>query len=67
MQDHRAEAAIARIERALDRIERSVGGNEDAAGELARLRSAHELLRSRVEGAIGEIDQMLNGSGEGAR
>ena len=57
---------MARIERALDRIERAVGENEGAAAELVRLRSAHELLRSRVEGAIGEIDRMLNGQAEAA-
>jgi hypothetical protein len=59
MQDQRAEGALARIERALDRIERAVGAEAGAAEELARLRSAHLQLRSRVEGAIGEIDRML--------
>jgi|GEM_PF-3717702 len=53
---------MVRIERALDRIERAAGRHEGAGGELARLRSAHHLLRDRVEGAIGEIDLLLNGT-----
>ena len=62
MQDQRALDALARIERALQRIE-TAAANQEAAGEAAReldkLRSAHQLLRSRVENAIGEIDRMI--------
>ena len=59
MQDQRAQGALARIERALDRIERALGAQDNAAEELMRLRAAHLHLRTRVEGAIGEIDRML--------
>lgn len=67
MQDQRTEAALARIERALGRIEGTVAGDAGAADELARLRQAHTLLRSRVEGAIGEIDRMLSSETQGPR
>jgi hypothetical protein len=62
MQDQRALDAIARIERALQRIEAASadsGVGHQQEEELARLRSAHFLLRERVESAIGEIDRML--------
>jgi hypothetical protein len=59
MQDQRIAAALARIDQALDRIDRSVAAGAGAAGEAVRLRRAHELLRRRVEGAIGEIDRLL--------
>jgi hypothetical protein len=67
MQDERTQAALARIEVALARIERSVGADAGAADELARLRDAHNLLRRRVEGAIGEIDRMLSEPAQAAR
>jgi hypothetical protein len=66
MQDQRAQGALARIEHALDRIERAAGAQDNAAEELARLRAAHLHLRTRVEGAIGEIDRMLS-EPDGAR
>ena len=66
MADQRALDAISRIERALARIEAAgsaaqAAARDGAAGnaELERLRSAHQTLRMRVEGAIGEIDRML--------
>ena len=65
MADERALAAIRRIERALARIEAAAGRPSDAAPdaadseELERLREAHQLLRQRVTGAIGQIDQLL--------
>jgi hypothetical protein len=62
MQDQRVGAAMARIERALQRIETALAADPRPSpeqAELERLRSAHALLRSRVEGAIGEIDRML--------
>jgi hypothetical protein len=59
--------AIERIERAVARIDaaaaRSAQGS-DANAELTRLRAAHEQLRERVRGAIGDIDQLLAGRGE---
>jgi hypothetical protein len=66
MGDSRALDAIARIERALARIEasgrKSSQSSSDPA-ELAELRRAHQLLRSRVEGAIGQIDHLLESEG----
>ena len=64
MADRRALDAIARIERALARIEtassraRTAAANE-SAGELERVRQAHQRLKSRVEGAIGQLDRLL--------
>jgi len=66
MADQRALDAIARIERALARIESAAtraqaAAKSGAAGseEMDRLQGAHQALRSRVEGAIGRIDRML--------
>lgn len=66
MGDARALDAIARIERALARIETSArksAGQGAEAAELAHLRSAHQALRSRVEGAIDQIDRLLESEG----
>jgi hypothetical protein len=54
--------AIARIDRALARIEASArkpGGQGAETAELTQLRDAHQALRARVEGAIGQIDRLL--------
>src|SRR6185503_10414862 len=63
MADQRALDAIGRIERALARIEAASSRAEsarksdgDGSRELERLQGAHQALRSRVEGAIGQID-----------
>jgi hypothetical protein len=67
-QDQRASAALARVDRALARLERVVAAPPTPpreAAELERLRAAHDLLRRRVERAIGEIDALLaDGEGE---
>jgi len=66
MGDTRALDAIARIERALARIEtaaRRPGAASSDPAELSELRAAHQALRSRVEGAIGEIDRLLESGG----
>lgn len=66
MGDTRAQDAIARIERALARIEaasRRPGGQTTDPAELSALRDAHQALRARVEGAIGQIDLLLEGGG----
>ena len=69
MGDARSLDAIARIERALARIEASARtsaahATETADGaELAALRDAHRALRARVEGAIGQIDRLLEDGG----
>ncbi len=66
MGDTRSLDAIARIERALARIEASArksGGQGSETAELAQLRGAHQALRSRVEGAISQIDRLLESEG----
>jgi hypothetical protein len=73
MGDQRALDAVSRIERALARVEAAASRgqasqrNDSAAGseELERLRGAHRALRSRVEGAIGQIDRLLDVGSEG--
>lgn len=65
MTDERAIIAIERIDQALSRLEAagvapSAGGDDGAgAEELARLRETHRGLRSRIEGAIAQIDLLL--------
>jgi uncharacterized membrane protein len=73
MGDQRALDAISRIERALARVEAAAARAQAAqrsdatAGsqELERLRGAHSALRSRVEGAIGQIDRLLDTGAQG--
>jgi hypothetical protein len=62
MADQRALAAIDRIERAIARIAAAAARPAAPAGddELRRLREAHAALRGRVEGAIGQIDRLLD-------
>ena len=72
MADELAMQTIDRIERALARIEAASTraaaadrhGNGDGDGELIQLREAHHSLRARVEGAIAQIDRLLE-PGEG--
>jgi len=63
MADERALAAIRRIEQALVRIEAASSRPKPApamdSDELRQLRDVHQALRSRVEGAIGQIDRLL--------
>ena len=64
MADQRALDAIRRIEQALARVESAAVRPRPAppAGppeNYERLRQAHDSLRDRVAGAIGEIDRML--------
>jgi len=66
MGDERALAAIARIERALARIETSSRNSRLSSSDPAEstaLRIAHQALRDRVEGAIGQIDRLLESEG----
>lgn len=65
MPDQRALDAITRIESALGRIEAASAGARIGSAELSRVREAHERLRSRVEGAIGELDRLLETEGRG--
>jgi hypothetical protein len=62
MADERALAAISRIEQALARIEaassRPKAGGADSGG-LRERRDVHQALRAKVEGAIGQIDRLL--------
>ena len=64
MGDQRALDAISRIERALARIETAArrpqsAGNGGDSAEMEQVRDAHGKLRARVEGAIGQIDRLL--------
>ena len=57
-----------RIERALARIEAAASRPKPAAAPpipttCAQLRDAHQALRAKVEGAIGQIDRLLDGGG----
>lgn len=70
MGDQRALDAIGRIERALARIEVSARRQQPApdgaadSAELEQLKGAHIALRGRVEGAIGQIDRLLETGGQ---
>ena len=64
MPDERALAAISRIEQALARIEAAASARTRPAPaadseELRQLRDVHQALRAKVEGAIGQIDRLL--------
>lgn len=67
MSDPRAQEALSRIEQAVARLETvlSKAGNRpgNEPEEFRRLQAAHEALRSRVAGAIGQIDRIIE-SGE---
>jgi hypothetical protein len=66
MGDQRALDAIGRIERALARIEAASSSPnpfQTTSEDLAQLRDTHQALRSRVEGAIGQLDQLLESGG----
>ena len=64
MADPRAQDALRRIERAVARVESAAQRAAPAAApegkaELEQLREAHDALRRRVAGAIGQIDRMI--------
>jgi hypothetical protein len=64
MGDPRALEAIRRIEQALARIEAAASRPMPASSphpseEFERLKEAHDALRRRVSGAIGQIDRLL--------
>jgi hypothetical protein len=64
MADARALEAMSRIERAFARIEaladRPAPASASEPGEdYERLKGAHDALRRRVAGAIGQIDRLL--------
>jgi hypothetical protein len=64
MADPRALDAIRRIEQALARAESAAARprpapSAEAPENYERLRQAHDSLRDRVAGAIGEIDRIL--------
>ena len=65
MSDDRAMQAIARIESALARIEAAADKPAPPRddGELLRLREVHQALRNKVEGAITQIDRLLEMEG----
>ena len=65
MADERALAAIRRIEQALVRIEAAASRPKPPPAPAAdsedrrQLRDVHQALRAKVEGAIGQIDRLL--------
>jgi hypothetical protein len=66
MPDQRALSAIGRIERALARIEAAADQpaplpRDDS--DLIELRQVHHALRSKVEGAIAQIDRLIETGG----
>ncbi|TFI57399.1 hypothetical protein E2493_15060 [Sphingomonas parva] len=75
MAQRRAIDAIGRIEEALARIEAAADSaraaqprpepDGDAAEAHQRLRRAHDALRSRVEGAIAQIDRLIGSESAG--
>ena len=70
MADQRALDALQRIERALARVEAAASRPTPPAPapepseEFEQLRTAHEALRRRVAGAIGEIDRLIETGGQ---
>jgi hypothetical protein len=66
MADERALAAIRRIEQALGRIEAAssrMTSSRTESEDLSGLVVAHQALRTKVEGAIGQIDRLLEAEG----
>jgi hypothetical protein len=69
MADQRALDALQRIEQALARIEAAafrpapIAPAAEPSEEFARLREAHDALRHRVAGAIGQIDRLVESGG----
>jgi hypothetical protein len=64
MSDQRALDTLKRIEQALARVETAATNRPPPAApapdaDVERLREAHEKLRQRVAGAIGEIDRLI--------
>ena len=70
MADQRALDALQRIEQALARIEAAASRPAPASpaaepsADFARLREAHDALRQRVAGAIGQIDRLVESGGQ---
>ena len=62
MREESASNALERIENALGRIEAASRHGISAQAELAELKKHHRALRERIEGAISEIDRMLEAS-----
>jgi hypothetical protein len=67
MPDQRALSAIGRIERALARIEAAAADQPAPQprddSDLIELRQVHHALRSKVEGAIAQIDRLIETGG----
>ena len=66
MADIRAMEAIDRLDQALARVEAAAARRPAPEtrddSELIELRQVHQTLRSKVEGAISQIDRMLEAS-----
>ena len=67
MTDQALNAAIARLERAVERIERSAatsGDHRDIAVEAyAQLELRHDRLRARIQETIGRLDALIGETG----
>ena len=70
MADQRALDALRRIERALARIDAAAErpppapqSSDHSSDEYRQLREAHDGLRRKVAGAIGQIDELLETQG----
>jgi len=68
MGQEKVSQALGRIEQAIARVEAAAsrGGPQPAAAdsaEIEQLREAHGALRGKVEGAIAQIDRLLQSEG----
>jgi hypothetical protein len=63
MADVSPPAALDRIERAIARIEAAVSNRDRANAALAR---RHDVLRTRVQGALDELDAIIAAGEAGA-
>lgn len=67
MTDQALNAAVARLERAVEHAERATRARESASGGIAEsyalLQERHMMLRQRVEETIGRLDTLIAGEG----
>jgi hypothetical protein len=69
MTDQAINAAIARLERAVEHVERASRAGESASGGIAEsfalLEERHAMLRARVQETIGRLDSLISGGNAG--
>lgn len=56
--------ALERLERALDRVERAAVAHGEVLDAHARLESRHDLLRTRIQATIADLDALIAGAPE---